>query len=247
MIRTSDPASQRIEKLWEAVVAATRPPAADVELWRFTSPRLDDGALDAAARRGWLTADERMTAERRAHAELRSRFGGRRILRRLVAAASLGAPPEQIEVTARCGRCGGTDHGPPTVGWNGGEPVRMSTSSSGDQVVIALSRGSVGVDIESPDRAEKVPVHRIARAVAGWNRVAKAHPGASATEIWAAVEALAKTTGQGLRASAPEIEQALAVHHLLWTTDGHGLTTCIATSVAGASVVTIDIRVEPEH
>lgn len=235
--------NRHVEQLWESVLGAVRPGAADVELWRCTLPRLDDRQLDDAVRLGWLTVDERTVAARRPDPRQRGRFGGRRILRRLIAATALGLSPAHSSVTARCVKCGGTGHGAPQVAPDDEGEWHMSTSSSDDYAVIALSRGAVGVDVESTERVESVPLARMAPGVPGWHRVSAAcAPDATAAEVWAAVEALAKTTGRGLSATESELDRAAADHHLEWFRDRSGLVTCVATSISPADIATIDLQ-----
>lgn len=235
----------RIDSLWDAVqTAAGSGIAPGPSLWRITCSHIDSRHLDDAVLRGWLTELERREADRRAGPELRSRFGARRVLRRLVVAASLGQAPTEVAVEAKCFRCGGASHGHPFVVAPVPHALSISTSSIDDRIVIALGMGSIGVDIESSDRAD--PVDRVhgARAIAGWERVMEVcPPDASTVEIWSAIEALSKTTGRGLLASPVDIEAAIAEHRLTWIPDGPGRTICVAVPASAPALTTIEIAV----
>lgn len=228
--------------LWDAVVSADQGSTADTMVWRCKLLRLGTDQLDEAVRRGWLTRDEWAAASRRANAELRSSFGVRRILRRLIVAASLGQSPEKTQVEAWCPSCRRFGHGKPSVVSAAGDPLQLSTSCASSHLVIALGHASVGVDVESLDRGEKVPVARMASLVRGWGLVADScPPGSSAIEVWTALEALSKTTGRGLVASEQEIERAIQGHRLDWITDQPGLVTCLATSAVDPAITTVDL------
>lgn len=235
----------RIESLWEAVqAAAVSSIAAEVALWRITAPHIDSRGLDDAVRRGWLTGSERREADRRAGPELQSRFGARRMLRRLVVAASLGAEPTEVAVEAECVSCGATSHGRPHIVAPGRDAPGISTSSIEDRSVIALGAGSIGVDIESSGRAARVDGRDGARAIDGWERIVEMCPAhATTVEVWSALEALAKTTGRGLLASSTELEAAIADHRLTWIQDGPGRTICIAVPRRAPAVTTIEIAI----
>ncbi len=181
-----------------------------------------------------------MAVDRKAGREQRSRFAARRILRRLIVASHLRQHPAHDAISSRCGHCGGIGHGRPHVVSGGADPLWVSTSSSGTHAVVALSRDSLGVDVESPDRLADLPRDGVARAVTGW-RVAEAAcpPGATPVQQWTALEALAKTTGRGLRATEDQLARAAQSHRLIWITGPGGLVTCVATSGAG-SVETTD-------
>lgn len=234
-----------LESLWDAVQAAAGSGVGSATgLWRITAPHIDSRGLDDAVRRGWLTQSERREADRRAGPELQSRFGARRMLRRLVVAASLGAAPAEVVVESVCLRCGGTSHGLPRVVAPGRRPPGISTSSIEDRIVIALGMGSIGVDIESSDRADRVDRPHGARAIAGWERVVEAYPShATTVEVWSALEALSKTTGHGLLASSAALDLAIADHRLTWIQDGTDRTICVAIHGSAPALTTIDIAV----
>lgn len=233
----------RIESLWDAVQeAAGSGIASRPSLWRITAPHVDSQGLDEAVRRGWLTESERRDAERRARPELQSRFGARRMLRRLVVAASMGKLPTEIAVEAECSHCGGTSHGRPHVVAAVPRPPSISTSSIEDRIIIALGDVSIGVDIESSGRADSAAGLSGARAIAGWYRVVQASPShASTAEVWSALEALSKTTGRGLLASPGELEAALSEHRLTWIPDEPGRIICVAVQKSAPTLTMIDI------
>ncbi|MFC7788596.1 4'-phosphopantetheinyl transferase family protein [Microbacterium sp. MAHUQ-60] len=233
----------RIESLWEAVQAAADSSIApEAGLWRMTAPHIDSRGLDDAVRRGWLTESERTNAGRRAGPVLQSRFGARRMLRRLVVAASLGADPSEVSVEAQCVDCGGTSHGRPHVVAPGRDAPGISTSSIEDRMVVALGKGSIGVDIESSGRAAGVDGRQGARAIAAWERIAQMCPShATTVEVWSALEALSKTTGRGLLASPAELDVAIAEHRLEWVPDAGDRTICVAVPAAAPILTTIDI------
>lgn len=227
-----------IELLWIAVERIGPVGRRDVRLWRCALPALTAEHLDHAVRLGWLTTCERTAADRRPTPELRSRFGARRVLRRLVAAVDLGTSPDEIRVDAACPQCGGSGHGQPLVVAPAGASTRMSTSSADDRYVIALGDHSVGVDIESRHREPDTPAARLSRTVQGWDRVAeRCPPGSSPIEVWTALEALSKAIGRGLLATEQEIGEAAERHHLTWLADEPGLVTCVATSTLGRPTV----------
>ncbi|WP_417564848.1 4'-phosphopantetheinyl transferase family protein [Microbacterium sp.] len=234
-----------IEWLWAAVSAAADPGserATGPRVWRYTLPHLDSGQLDEAVRLGWLTSIEREAANRKAGAELQSRFGGRRVLRRLVVAASLGAAPTEVAVEARCPRCGDTSHGRPHVVAPVPNPPHLSTSCIDDRVVIAVGSQSLGIDIESADRADHLWGRRETRAIAGWEQVAPAcPPNASMVDVWSALEALSKTTGRGLLASPNELKTAIATHRLTWIPDAPGRVICVAVAEPAPVVSAIEV------
>lgn len=211
-----------------------------VHLWRGALPHLSAAHIEEATRRRWLTPDERASADSKPEPVQRSRFAARRILRRLIVASHLGQDPAQTTIGSRCDNCGGTGHGRPHIGTAGDEHLSVSTSSSGAHTVVALSRYSVGVDLDAAHRLVDLPADRIARTVTGW-RVAEGAcpPDATPIQKWTALEALAKTTGRGLRATGHELARAARSHRLHWITGPHDLVTCVATA-GGAAVATTD-------
>jgi phosphopantetheinyl transferase len=122
-------------------------------------------------------------------------------------------------------------------------PPRLSTSCRDDRVVIALSGGSLGVDIESPDHADRLDGARRLRALTAWEQVADVcPPHSSAVEVWTALEALSKTTGRGLMASPYEFGAAIAGHRLTWIPDVGGRVICVAAADCAHAVTMIDLR-----
>ncbi|MFJ8014487.1 4'-phosphopantetheinyl transferase family protein [Streptomyces sp. NPDC096339] len=123
-------------------------------------------------------------------------------LARTVAAAHLGVPAGELELTATCKRCGGP-HGKPRPP----RPLGLSWSHSGDRVVVALALGTeVGVDVEriapfAPETAERVlcgPELTVLAALPATRRPA------GFVRYWTRKEALLKSTGDGLSV-APEL------------------------------------------
>lgn len=217
--------------------------AADPALWRCVLPTLTVPDLDRATRLGWLKNEDRSFAERQAKADLRIQAAARRILRRLVVAATAGVRPETVSFTTTCPHCGGTNHGAPRVSPPLADEIRISTSSAGEHAVILIGTASLGVDVEACDRGAAIDPERAAVAVPGWRRVLdECPPGATVLEVWTALEALSKTTGRGLLASAAQIERAAEQHQLTWLESEPGIVTCAATWADSPGPVAVSLR-----
>lgn len=232
-----------LESLWIAIASAERDPAgAGIAVWRCALPRLSGAQLDDAVALGWLTDEERAEASRKVGGIVQSRFGSRRILRRLIVASSLGTSPAAVRLESRCLRCGGLGHGAPSVVQPEGTGLHMSTSSFEDTTVIALGPHAIGVDVEGAGRVDDVIEAQLARASPAWRRVVEACGStASTVEAWTAFEALGKVTGRGLLASEQEIERALQEHRLSWITDRPGSVVCVATAAAESAITLVDV------
>ncbi|UJP09521.1 hypothetical protein L2X99_13985 [Microbacterium sp. KUDC0406] len=225
-------------RLLHTVHAADRGNLPAVALWHITVAPLTGVQMDEAVRRGWLTRSERLVAERRSSDMLRGAFGSRRVLRRLAASVVLRCAPEVVEIASWCPRCGIADHGRPWITNTAGRRLSMSTSSSGDTVVIAIGARSIGIDIESEHRVADPALVAAARRLDGWDEVALACPSDSTPLMeWTAFEAIAKTTGHGLTAGQWRIAEALAQHRLEWFTDRHGWVTCVAAAAPAAPIL----------
>lgn len=232
-----------LESLWIAIASAERDPGGPgIAVWRCALPRLSGAQLDAAVDLGWLTDEERAEANRRIGAIVQSRFGSRRILRRLVVANVLRTSPAAVRLESRCLHCGRLGHGAPSVVQPHGTGLHLSTSSFEDTTVIALGRHAVGVDIEGASRADDVSRTQMARALPGWRRVVDAcGPSASTVEAWTAFEALCKATGRGLLASEQEIDRAMQTHRLSWVSDRPGLVICVASAAPESTIALVDV------
>lgn len=232
-----------LEEWWAAVHAAAGAKPADApSVWRCTLPFLTASQLREAVALGWLTPAERGAASRQAGEVLQSRFGTRRILRRLVVAATLGTGPAAVTLDVRCARCGDPEHGRPLIVTPNLPPLHLSTSALGDRAVVAIGPQSLGIDIESSERTPFWEPRRWADRVTGWDHVAEAcPPNASALEVWTALEALAKTTGRGLLASNAQLDAAISDHELTWLPDGPRRVICVAAARPAPTVRVIDV------
>jgi len=129
-------------------------------------------------------------------------------LLRAEAARFHGVPEAAVLLAHDCPRCGGTDHGRPSLLATAGlrRPAHVSLARAAGLSVVALSTaGPVGVDVE-PDGAAAFP---------GFHGVA-AHPDEARedpTRIWVRKEALLKAHGTGLAVDPRDV-----------AVDAHGLT-----------------------
>ncbi|MEU3251182.1 4'-phosphopantetheinyl transferase superfamily protein [Streptomyces sp. NPDC006997] len=125
-----------------------------------------------------------------------------RAAQRLVLARYLGVPPETVEATRSCGRCGHPSHGRPHVP---GAPVDYSVSHSEQWLLIAVvGSGRVGADLDT------VGPHRDVEGLARGALTSAEHHAharlpaegrrAAFLTAWARKEAAIKLTGHGLAA-----------------------------------------------
>lgn len=234
-----------VDALWERIADAATVREHDtgqIALWRGSPRPLSVEEVEHAARRGWLTAQEKATAARKATVQLMGRYGTRRLVRRLVVAATLGRSPAQVEIEMRCPWCDRRDHGAPRVTTPGPDHVHLSSSSAHDHVATVVGTTSVGVDVEDPVRLAGVSLPRLASGVPGWRAAARfCPPDASPAQVWTAVEALGKAVGRGLLASEREVTATATTHRLSWWADDAGVVTCVAARGARPAIATIEL------
>jgi 4'-phosphopantetheinyl transferase len=144
---------------------------------------------------------ERERRDRYLRTEDRDRFTLGVAVSRLVLGPLLGVPPDRVPLDRACPDCG-KPHGRPTVA---GGP-QLSVSHSGDRVAVAFaSAGPVGVDVEAIRPLDA----GIERHVLAPDESAASPSGAfdvdSLLSYWTRKEAIVKATGDGLRASMPNI------------------------------------------
>ena len=137
----------------------------------------------------------RVDAYRRPADRERSILGA--VVLRLAAAGELGVAPHEVIVRRDCPRCA-EPHGRPELPGTG---LHASISHSGDRVAVAVTRvGPVGVDVEKIDPG--VDVAALVRPVLG---SAPPEDLVGMHVVWCRKEAVIKATGDGLRASLPEV------------------------------------------
>jgi 4'-phosphopantetheinyl transferase len=177
---------------------------------------------------GLLDAGERARADTFVRAEDRHRFIAQHTLLRLLVGDLTGADPGRLDLGWRCPVCGGHDHGRPVVGTDAS--VRISSTRSGERVVVAVARGDepIGIDVE-PIMA--TGPGEVAFDEVGFDAVAfspderalvMSHPdherAIARTAMWVRKEAVLKRTGVGLTTS-PEDFDALASGDVLTDVD----------------------------
>jgi 4'-phosphopantetheinyl transferase len=146
-------------------------------------------------------------------------------LTNIVLASYLSVRADEIAFTAICPRCGGA-HGKPRL-CDAAEPIEFSVSHSGNQAVVAVTRGiPIGVDVE------QILVRResagfINNVLSSSEQEALAHvpePGrpSALARYWTRKEAILKATGDGL-AVAPNSVTVTAPQEpprlVSWTAD----------------------------
>lgn len=107
-----------------------------------------------------------------------------------------GVAPHLVQITARCVDCGGAHGQRIVIAPESARLVRLSASYTGDFVVVAASRRTIGIDAEKREDAA-------ARATA-IDEVAG--PSADALLHWTRVEAVLKAIGTGLRRDPREVK-----------------------------------------
>lgn len=178
----------------------TRPRPPDVDLW---TGRLDD-PTDIDALRGVLSAVETARAVRFVQGVHRTRFTLRRAFRRVVLGHYTGlSAPELIFDEDGANK--------PTLSNDpGGGALHFSTSHSGHQWLMAVSGAVIGADIEAPREISDLNamIGRVcsaseARLLSGLAPAARKD---HFFTLWTVKEAVAKLTGEGLRAPLDAID-----------------------------------------
>lgn len=126
----------------------------------------------------------------------------------LLARSTAGRVAE-VSLRHDCPRCGGTDHGRPSL-VAGKKRIQVSISHTRTLAVVALSPGGeIGVDVET---AAGVPL-TAELFTAAERAAAEADPtGRTGRDLWAAKEALGKLDGRGILAPLATIDStALSV------------------------------------
>lgn len=138
----------------------------------------------------------------------RERFVLGSAVTRHVLGGHLSIAPRDVILDRTCPDCG-QPHG--KVRLRADERVELSVSHSGEFVVVAFHFGgtAVGVDIQSTDsRLDPVDLSALVLAEAELMFLRSLHPAARAhafVKYWTRKEAVVKATGDGLRASLPDI------------------------------------------
>jgi phosphopantetheinyl transferase len=198
--------------------------------------------LSDATAHGWLDAlDIAALSERRAPSAAHS-FAVRRVFRRAVVAAHTGLHPTDIRFSIKCGWCGSTAHGRPTLD----EPLEglhLSASATGGLAAIAVSRREVGLDVERASRPEFECTWSPLQFAGPMRVLSKTVPSRSRpVDQWTAIEALTKAIGIGLTATGPEVSEALRSWHLTWSECGEEVVACLATDVQDPELFLLDLR-----
>jgi 4'-phosphopantetheinyl transferase len=157
------------------------------------------------------TQDEVERARRYASSADQHRFLARRALQRLAAARWMGAHPDKVAIARQCPFCLSRDHGPPRVDRAPEEPVTISSSSSGNRVVVAVSQGgSVGVDVEQLTSSFPLPIDDRHVFSEQERRALQSAPldevDQLGYQIWVRKEAVAKCLVLGLTAPLPNLK-----------------------------------------
>ncbi|SEF88838.1 4'-phosphopantetheinyl transferase [Thermomonospora echinospora] len=149
---------------------------------------------------------ERARRERYVRPADRDRFTVGVAVTRLAAGALLGVAPERVPLDRTCAGCG-APHGRPVI--DGGP--HLSVSHSGERVVVALTGGPVGVDVEED-------AGRLTEGVAGQllgpdeaadlRDLGPAARRRGLLEYWTRKEAVLKATGDGLRVPLTDLRMS---------------------------------------
>ena len=182
------------------------PPDGTADVWwarrQDASGRLA-GLLDETERRRW-------TAYRRE--EDRERFLTGCALAKTALARYTGLRPADVRFDRTCGQCG-EPHGKPVIEGGG---VEHSVAHSGDLVAVAVAQAPVGVDVEQLDGRPRPlggdgdpdALARLVLSAAERAALAKVPPAGRARAFliaWTRKEAVAKATGDGLRAAFSDV------------------------------------------
>jgi 4'-phosphopantetheinyl transferase len=169
----------------------------EIAVWRVEVARADD--LDRLLE--LLPEDERARAGRLRSAAARQRYVTGRAAARTVLGRALGMPPAELRLTRRCGRCGRTGHGKPSLARAG--EIDFSLAHSGRMALVAVGRGRrVGVDVERVrQRMDVLAIARYALSPAEARAVAALPPcrrRAAFFRCWTRKEAYLKARAEGL-------------------------------------------------
>ena len=144
--------------------------------------------------------------EERAHSvtfladAVRRRYVGSHAFLRRVLADHLGVDPAEIRYERHCEHCAHPEHGRPRL--VGGRGPSFSLSHSGPHVLVAVTDGLVGADIEEAARrpvAERVIRRTCTVGEQAWLAgVGEADRSAAFLGLWTRKEAVAKALGLGL-------------------------------------------------
>jgi 4'-phosphopantetheinyl transferase len=182
------------------------PPDGTADVWwarrQDASGRLA-GLLDETERRRW-------TVYRRE--EDRERFLTGCALAKTALARYTGLRPADVRFDRTCGQCG-EPHGKPVIEGGG---VEHSVAHSGDLVAVAVAQAPVGVDVEQLDGRPRPlggdgdpdALARLVLSAAERAALAKVPPAGRARAFliaWTRKEAVAKATGDGLRAAFSDV------------------------------------------
>jgi len=197
-----------------------------------------------------LDAAERRRRDRFVHDADRDRFTLGCALLRMVLGAVLGVAPREVALDRSCPDCD-LPHGRPTP--RHAADVDCSVSHSGDQVVVAVTRGTrVGIDVEliEPLTAlDRLVTQVLAVAeAASWRCTPDADRLRSFYTYWTRKEAVLKAAGCGLRVSPIELTvsapgepaRLLAAGQIPLSTERVCLYDLRAPAGYAASVATID-------
>ncbi len=184
--------------VWHPGRPAGPPPEGEIHLWRCHLERISSDA-------DLLAPDEQARLARLIRPEVRRRWLAARTFLRRVLGASLGVPPEAIDLARHPG-------GKPFLP---GSDLQFNLSHSGDWALLALAwRLPLGVDIEAvrPRRQPMAIARRFFPAEAA-AALAGAPPERQASLFhyhWTRLEARHKLDGGGLMAPSPEDAQLLS-------------------------------------
>lgn len=176
----------------------------------------------------WMTIDadaaQLAVAERSVDAatlerarRMRREVDGRRILlahallRQLLWRAT-GTAPSALTLDRRCGSCGATDHGRPSLA--GGPSFGLSHGGDVVTVAVAAAPASVAVDVEAvqpPARWEAVRRHAFSDG--DW-AATEGDPAVQRTALWARKEAVVRAMGLGLELGLTRLHLPPAGPHL---------------------------------
>jgi 4'-phosphopantetheinyl transferase len=184
-----------------------------VELWYVD---LDDlaGRPDLLSA---VTAGDREMAGRLRTDVLRRRFLGRRAAARHVVGRRLGLAPSELKIVRRCGRCGSSDHGRPSVL---DAPFDFSVSASSGTAVIAVADHRIGVDIEivppAGSAATIIPGRALTAGESDLLRpLSPMEQERMFLRMWAIKEAVLKAEGSGLSVEPNLVDTSAVVTNSL--------------------------------
>jgi 4'-phosphopantetheinyl transferase len=173
-----------------------QPMEGEVHVWTWTT---DVGFHDAGSL-AWLDARERKRYERLVTMPLKQRYlAAHGSLRRLLG-SYLDCPPGAVQY-------GASPAGKPHVAT---APLRFNLSHSGDQMVVAVSRAEVGIDIEQlrpvSNLRSLAARHFTAHELAALDDCHEQNVPIGFLSLWTRKEAVLKCLGVGLRCPPRELE-----------------------------------------